>query len=497
MKVVGVHYAANTNSRHDREETPEMHQRTIDLLRWLDTERPIVVLMPDKTNPVNPNAVMARALGRRIGYVADNQLEEILYLFDDHRYGRKYLLATIDEVTVKEHGRLMVKVEVDEEDMRLKTPEGGDWREFLDVGDDLPQLAPDDDYKAQCEALAMIEDAYMILDEKTVQQYMDVWIEHSQHDLSYEAKRQRIYFLGDIGEMEEYMDLAKQKIALRKQQTAICGQHLMSKRIAVWWKKQLEAPELGMLWNGWRLQWDGNLRENLQWIDDTLRRMPDGLYAHINTLDVLFSKLYYMDTSRDVLNIVLTLLKLRIRICDELGLSHDPLPDAYYAPVLSATDTVAEERQQHERWRREEEEYYRTHNERIRQAEEERKREAELLNSEPGTRQTVDSVDSGQATQQPIGLPEQLQTPAAAIALKRLQKAMLIDERYKPVQGVSNAEKGTLIAMLAEKLKLSGHWVMFGKLWGLNHATLRQAYNIGKTQKKTQKFAKKIKDLLY
>ena len=508
LKIVGVHYAANDESRHDREETPEMHQRTIDLLRWLDTERPLVVLMPDRTNPVNPNAVMARALGRLIGYVADNQLEEILYLFDNYRQGRSLVRATIDEVTVKEHGRLTVKLEVDEKDMGQITPVGGDWREFLAVGDDLPQLAPDDDYKAQCEAKAMIEDAFMMLDEKTVRLYMDVWIEHSRHDLSYEAKCQRQNYIWDIEEMEEYMDLSKQKTALRKQQTAVCGQHLMSKRIAVWWKKQLEAPELGMLWNGWRLLWDGNLRENLQWIDNTLRLMPDGLYAHINTLDVLFSKLYYLDTPRDALNAVLTLLKLRHRICNELGISNDPLPDSCYAPILSATDTDAEERQLHERWRREEEEYNRTYDERIRQADEERKRLAEeaaipatdnspTLNSPCSNHnQNVDSVDSGQTLQPPAQLPPQLQTTAARIALKRLQQAGLIDEACQPMQGVSNAEKGTIVAILAEKLKLDGQWVMFAKLWGMKPTTLRQAYNIGKTQKKTQKFSKNIKDSL-
>ena len=497
LKIVGVHYAANTNTRHDQEETPEMHQRTIELLTWLDTERPPVVLMREKTNPVNPNAVMARARGRHIGYVANDQLEEILNLFDDYRMGRSVVLATIDEVTVKEHGRLMVRVMVDDFEKGWKEPEKANWREFMDTNlYDMPQLAPDDDYKAQREATEMIKIAYETMDEITVQQYMDVWIEHSEHDLSSEAKWQRQSFLGDILELEFVMDLSKQEAALRKQQTALCGQHLMSKRIAVWWKQQLNTPELNMLWNGWRLQWDGNLRENLQWIDDTLRRMPGGLYAHINTLDVLFSKLYYMDTPRDVLNIVLTLLKLRHRICNELGISHDPLPDTYYAPPLSATDTEAEERQLHEQMVREEQEYNRTHDERIRQAAEERKQLSEELNSALTTQQVVDSVDSGQTPQQPPQLPPPLQTTSASIALKRLQKAGLIDECYQPVKGVSNAEKGTLIALLAEKLNLQGFWVMFGNLWGLNASTLRQAYNTGKAQKKTQKFAKKVKDLL-
>ena len=468
LKIVGVHYAANPKCRHDVDETPEMHQRTIEMLQWLDNERPMVVLMPDKTNPVNPNAVMARAQGKLIGYVADNQLDEIIYLFDDYRQRRSMVQATICDVTVKEHGRLMVKVAVDYID--YKEPEGGDWRDFMDADIPLPQLAPDDDYKAQREAKEMIKAAYDMLDEKTVQLYMDVWIEHSEHDLSSEAKRQRQYFLNDIDDLEEEMDLTKQKAALRKQQTAMCGQHLMSKRIAMWWKQQLEAPELDMLWNGWRLQWDGNLRENLQWIDDTLRRMPDGLYAHINTLDVLFSKLYYMDTPRDVLNIVLTLLKLRHRICNALGISLDPLPDTYYAPQLSATDTEAEERQLQEQMRREEEEYNRTHDERI--------------------------THNSALTTHNSELPPQLQTTVATIALKRLQQAALLDEHYQPLKGVSNAEKGTIVAILAERLKLDGQWVMFGNLWGMNPATLRQAYNIGKTQKKTQKFAKNLKGLL-
>ena len=62
-----------------------------------------------------------------------------------------------------------------------------------------------------------------------------------------------------------------------------------------------------------------------------LRRMPDGMYAHIGDLSCLFSVLRYRDdVTRPVLWDIYTLLLLRERICRELGIAMKPLPmDAY------------------------------------------------------------------------------------------------------------------------------------------------------------------------
>ena len=69
LKIVGVHYAVNPNYQ-EMEPSPEMEERTIEVLKNLNEKLPRVVLMPEPTNPVDQLAVMARVRGKRIGYVS-------------------------------------------------------------------------------------------------------------------------------------------------------------------------------------------------------------------------------------------------------------------------------------------------------------------------------------------------------------------------------------------------------------------------------------------
>lgn len=69
LKIVGVHYAVNPNYQ-EMEPSPEMEERTIEVLKNLNEKLPRVVLMPESTNPVDQLAVMARVRGKRIGYVS-------------------------------------------------------------------------------------------------------------------------------------------------------------------------------------------------------------------------------------------------------------------------------------------------------------------------------------------------------------------------------------------------------------------------------------------
>ena len=69
LKIVGVHYAVNPNYQ-EMEASPEMEERTIEVLKNLNEKLPRVVLMPEPANPVDQLAVMARVRGKRIGYVS-------------------------------------------------------------------------------------------------------------------------------------------------------------------------------------------------------------------------------------------------------------------------------------------------------------------------------------------------------------------------------------------------------------------------------------------
>jgi hypothetical protein len=70
IKISGVHYAANGDFVAGRKDTKEDHLRTLEMLKWLEKERPAVVLMAEHTNHIDEHAIVARAMGRRIGRVA-------------------------------------------------------------------------------------------------------------------------------------------------------------------------------------------------------------------------------------------------------------------------------------------------------------------------------------------------------------------------------------------------------------------------------------------
>lgn len=102
IKIVGVHYAVNTDHTRPAPETEEMHIRTATFLRGLDEARPCVVLMPEPTNPVDARAVMARARGKRIGYVDKTQLDTVHALLQAG--GGGFLRTRIDGVEARKHG---------------------------------------------------------------------------------------------------------------------------------------------------------------------------------------------------------------------------------------------------------------------------------------------------------------------------------------------------------------------------------------------------------
>ena len=113
LKIVGVHYAVNADEESVAVETEEMHNRTATRLSELDRRRPLVVLIPDTTNPVDARAVMAHVEGKRIGYVSKTQLDTVYALFK--AAGRQTLIARIDEVNAVKHGWMYVTVQTDED----------------------------------------------------------------------------------------------------------------------------------------------------------------------------------------------------------------------------------------------------------------------------------------------------------------------------------------------------------------------------------------------
>lgn len=79
--------------------------------------------------------------------------------------------------------------------------------------------------------------------------------------------------------------------------------------------------------------------------------------------------------------------------------------------------------------------------------------------------------------------------------LRRLQSNGILDNHWQTIN-LSNAERGVLASLLANRLNIGNLWKIFGDLWHIKPETLRSAYNKGMEQKLTQNFIKRIKQLL-
>lgn len=89
-------------------------------------------------------------------------------------------------------------------------------------------------------------------------------------------------------------------------------------------------------------------------------------------------------------------------------------------------------------------------------------------------------------------LPQPLCTAEAQRVLEHLCSAGIVDSRWQPV-GLSNAEKGVLASLLADRLGIGSLWQTFGDLWRMKPETLRSAYNKGMEQKRTGVFMERVK----
>lgn len=329
LKISGVHYAANSDSVAGQKDTEEMHLRTRKLLSWIDHDRPMVVLTAEPTNHYNSNAIMARAQGRRIGRVGDECLTVAHALLKQS--GQPMILAKIKEVAIRNHGYVVVTVSTEApatlQPLALTEIE---WRNWMS---DLPLLPPAEQLLSEQEAGFVLDTVVFPKLEETdfalLKTYLDIWIEGSQHDLSREARRARSVYIErlEAAQKKEVRQLAE---LLREQQTSICGRKALDEHTA-WlrteWQRSADAVRL---WNQWRLKNDNKLWLGLRRLDLLLRELPGELYGDIGKLDVVLSRLYYMNTPSKALQAILTLLMLRELTCLELGIVVQPMTEEDY-----------------------------------------------------------------------------------------------------------------------------------------------------------------------
>ena len=463
IKIVGVHYAVNTDYALHAEENEDMHIRTTERLNELDELRPKVVLIPEPSNPADTHAVMARTQGKRIGYVAKTQLDTVHALIQAN--GGKPLRADICEVEARKHGWLFVELQADEEVtvVPLQKPVD-DWSGWTCT---LPTIAPDDAQFAREEAEAMLDESIRkgdVDDLDLIEEYLRLWLTNALHDLSHEAHLTREHYIMWLKEAENAASSSRIKaliVALEKQRTAICGNKRMHIRTDVWWKTLMESAEMNLLWKTWLTRVESDLEQGLQEISAPLKALPHDLFALIDEKGLFFSRLHYAHVPRIVFWQIVSLMLLRERTLLEMEGGRNQCRETRHwleEQSMSKMDTVSEP------------------------------------HPEEGCSVSGHPQDF-EETFTPV-IPKELETPEAKKILARLQKKGILDEDLQPSKLVG-WQKGVLAFELGERLNIRYRWKVMCTFWRCNVGTVRSNYSKKFGTEKCIEFTKKIKALLY
>ena len=339
IKILGVQFAANPGYKFGDPETEEMWMRTITLLTELRDRKPRVVLKAEPTNPHDEKAVMARAMGQKIGYVNRDQRDEVRQLL---RLSKRGMLgAEVDEVVIGNHGYLYITLQCEETATTDQQEAGFNWQGWHT---DIPLLLPTEELNAEEEAAFVLEeDLLPRLNEVNInelQDYLNIWMENSRHDMSQEACWQRQQYIRQLAESDR-SEVRMMAQELEHQGACMCNRHRMEERVMEWWPRLVDSDEADNMWIRWRQQTNGQLWEGLRQIDEKLRLLPGNLYESIGQMETVFSQLYYLNIPRETLNSILALLVLREKTCHELGIEMRPMTEADYANGESDGDSIS------------------------------------------------------------------------------------------------------------------------------------------------------------
>ena len=338
IQISGVHYAANPEAEAGMPDTEAMHVRTRELLTKIDRERASVSLFAEPTNLYNPDCIMAFSKGEWIGRVADECVGEVKSLLAQSE--DPILFARVEDVTIKEHGHLMVVVEAEKLTSILPLQSSAiEWDMWLK--DDMMRLSPSKQVLIEKEAYYMLKrllktdiDDVDITDLKI---YLGLWKQGSCHDLSRETREVRTQLIS-ILEKSQRKEVRQQSEPLKQQRTSICGRMALIERASEWWTERLESEEMKRLWTQWWVANEGLLWGGLRDIDEKLRQLPGELYLDIDKRDMVLSRLYYMNTPRKALDAIITMLMLRELTCRHLAIEMKPMIESEYG-----CDKVVEE----------------------------------------------------------------------------------------------------------------------------------------------------------
>lgn len=320
IPILGAQYFANPKDVTASLTEAERDERTISLLTKVQALGGMVMLIPEPSNRHNPNAVLARHMGASVGYVNDDYLEVVHRALK--RNGGRPLLAPITEVKVYRHGYLHVALPDVKEVSAEPVLHGVDWSMWMV---DVPLLPTSEAEYCRTEAEMMLEQTPFTQDALPQLSFnINLWLHGCANDLSHEARENRSRY---IELLEASCEPSVRMLAedVKHQRNAICGKRMMAERTGAWWQELKASSDLQELWQKWQLRCKRRYWQNLQMIDDMLRRLPGDVYDDIGNLGKFFSRLYYLKVPRMAYCSILTLMLIRQLTCEKLGIAPEPL----------------------------------------------------------------------------------------------------------------------------------------------------------------------------
>ena len=344
IKIVGVQFAVNPDHKRGTEMTAEEQQRTIDFLTMLDRKRPSVSLRLEPTNENDKEAVVVRWLSRKCGYVRNTPEQKAKARAALESLGSDHCKARVVEVEVSAKGWFIIEVETDGRAI-VPVVTKNLWDEWNPAVRPMPKT----------EQMLMVEDAVECLEEtapsispKTapsispkgediddLSEYVKVICNEGRHVLCSEIKRsiETCVMRMEALEGEEMRQLSRD---LEHHLAGMCNEHRQIERRKVWLPELLLSAEAGTAWREWLHDHGADTREAsrlemsgwLTQVEHDLANIPAIAPCQSDDDCSLLTRAYYTDITTVALLRLLTLIIVRRRLRERLG-----LPSSTLAPV--------------------------------------------------------------------------------------------------------------------------------------------------------------------
>lgn len=325
-KALSVRFVANPELE-DRNvlENDAMRQHTVEVLEWLRDRNPRLVLMRDLENH-DPNAVMVRAMGKKVAYLCKEDACDAIGLMQ--AMNCQMLMTQLTRILVHPHGFFYV-VKPHVEVRYDAVPMGADWSAWQQ---DQPLILPEERFCSAQELSWEIRDLLRCRQAKAegsadeLCEYIGLWMQVVRYIPCREVVDEMRDFKSVLSaDTDRKVRRMAEKI---DQLQAIMGTPEVNREMAeVWWPKVLAHRKVQQCFTSILYQCEGkneSLLALLDKVEKQMRPLPGRLYEDVGDLRRFFAHLNCLVPPLCALRGVLSLMVLRTLLCRELGLKLTP-----------------------------------------------------------------------------------------------------------------------------------------------------------------------------